>query len=71
MQTGALCTHACGSVLHRVMEMLQAQITQGKQEERMLEENKPFRAVRLMALLEKHSMLMNDDIFIRCNYLMH
>lgn len=39
--------------------------------ERMLERNKPFRAFRLMALLEKHSMLMNDNIIIRCNYFMH
>ena len=53
------------------MEMSQAQITKEKKGEGMLEENTPFRAARLMAFLEKHSVLMNDDIFLRCDYFMH
>lgn len=53
MHAGALCKHTCGSLLHAVMELLQAQIAKEKQGEWMLEKNKPSRAVRMMALLEK------------------
>lgn len=42
--------------------MLQAQISQEKQGVRMLEKNEPYKAVRLMDLLEKQSMLMHDNI---------
>lgn len=65
------CVQMLEPVCCRVVEVLQAHITKEKQGEGLLEENKPSRAVRLMALLEKHSMLMSDSIFIRCNYLMH
>ena len=70
VQTGALCTHACGSVLQSHGDVANPN-QQREKGERMLERNKPFRAFRLMALLEKHSMLMNDNIIIRCNYFMH